>query len=188
MSATTFFTTTQFLLFFFSLTTITLGDANIQGEVLNPPAQGTEKVSHIHFYFHDSLDGRYSIRIAAAPPFYKSATPFGLAAVVDSPLTEGPDPGSKLVGRAQGLYVIASKEEVGLLMDLTYQLYEGKYNGSSISVLGRNAVRNPLREMPVVGGTGLFRLARGYVQAKNYLYNLTSGLAIVEYDAFVMHY
>ncbi|KAF3787478.1 hypothetical protein EJ110_NYTH19265 [Nymphaea thermarum] len=160
MSATAFFTTTQFLLFFFSLSTIILGDANIQGEVLTPPAQGTEK----------------------------SATQFGSARAVDSPLTEGPDPGSKLVGRAQGLYVIASKEEVGLLLDLTYQFYEGKYNGSSISVLGRNAVRSPLREMPVVGGTGLFRLARGYIQAKTYLYNVTNGLAIVEYDAFVMHY
>ncbi|XP_031473243.1 dirigent protein 22-like [Nymphaea colorata] len=188
MSATAFFTTTQFLLFFFSVSTIILGDANIQGEVLLPPAQGTEKVSHLHFYFHDSLDGRYSIRIAAAPPSYKSATQFGNARAVDFPLTEGPHPGSKLVGRVQGLYVIASKEEVVLLMDLTYQFYEGKYNGSSISVLGRNAVRSPLREMPVVGGTGLFRLARGYVQAKTYLYNVTNGFAIVEYDAFVMHY
>ncbi|KAF3787477.1 hypothetical protein EJ110_NYTH19264 [Nymphaea thermarum] len=128
MPAAAFFTTTQFLLFFFSLSTIILGDANIQEEVPKPPAQGTEKVSHLHFYFRDSLDGRYSIRIAAAPPSYKSATQFGTARVVDSPLTEGPD------------------------------------------------------------HTGLFRLARGYVQAKTYLYNVTNGLSIVEYDAFVMHY
>ncbi|KAF3787476.1 hypothetical protein EJ110_NYTH19263 [Nymphaea thermarum] len=75
-----------------------------------------------------------------------------------------------------------------MLMDLTYQFYEGEYNGSSISVLEQNAVVSPLRKMPVLGWSGLFRLARGYVLSKNYHYNLTTGLAIVKYDAFVMHY
>ncbi|CAI0402651.1 unnamed protein product [Linum tenue] len=37
---------------------------------------------------------------------------------------------------------------------------------STLSILGRNAVWSPVREMPVIGGSGVFRFARGYAQAR----------------------
>ncbi|KAK7836913.1 dirigent protein 7 [Quercus suber] len=43
-----------------------------------------------------------------------------------------------------------------------------KFNGSSLTILGRNAALQPLREMPIIGGTGAFRLARGFGTAKTY--------------------
>ena len=46
----------------------------------------------------------------------KLPTLFGLVNIFDDPLTEGPEPTSKLVGRAQGLYGSAGKQEVGLLL------------------------------------------------------------------------
>ncbi|KAB1227900.1 Dirigent protein 19 [Morella rubra] len=84
--------------------------------------------------------------------------------MIDDPLTLGPKLSSKLIGRAQGFYALASQEEVGLLMAMNFAFTEGKYNGSTITVLGRNAVFTKVREMPVIGGSGLFRFATGYVQ------------------------
>ena len=59
----------------------------------------------------------------------------------------------------------------------------GKFNGSSLTILGRNAVFQPLREMPIIGA---FRLARRFVTAKKHLF--TSGDAIVEYHVVAIHY
>uniref|UniRef100_A0A803QPE0 Dirigent protein n=1 Tax=Cannabis sativa TaxID=3483 RepID=A0A803QPE0_CANSA len=83
---------------------------------------------------------------------------------------------------------MASLSDVGLLMSLNYVFTEGKYNGSCLSILGHNSILSALREMPVVGGTGLFRFARGYALAKTYMVNATSHDAIVEYDVYVLHF
>ncbi|KAI3738542.1 hypothetical protein L2E82_28577 [Cichorium intybus] len=104
---------------------------------------------------------------------------------MDDPLTMEPKPGSKVVGRAQGIYASADLKELGFLMVLNYYFTEGKYNGSSLSILGRNAVFMSMREMSVVGGTGLFRFARGYAQAKTYSFDLKTGNAVVEYNVLL---
>ena len=64
----------------------------------------------------------------------------------------------------------------------------GKFKGSSLTIWGRNAMFHPLREMPIIGGIGAFRLACGFVQAKTRFFNLTSGDAIVEYHGMARHY
>ncbi|MQL41563.1 hypothetical protein EI012_27025, partial [Escherichia coli] len=112
----------------------------------------------------------------------------GLVVMTDDPLTVGPEPGSKLVGKAQGLYASAAQDELGLLMVMNLVFTEGKYNGSTLSVLGRNAVFSVVREIPIVGGSGLFRFARGYAQAKTHTINLKTGDAVVEYSVYVFHY
>ncbi|KAF7138412.1 hypothetical protein RHSIM_Rhsim07G0062600 [Rhododendron simsii] len=100
----------------------------------------------------------------------------------------GPELTSKLVGRAQGMYTLASqKSNPELLMVVTYKFVVGPYNGSSISVLGRNPVMNDVREFPVVGGSGLFRLARGYALAHTVMFDIATGDATVEYNVYVMH-
>lgn len=115
-------------------------------------------------------------------------TGFGMVAMIDDPLTVGPEPGSKLVGKAQGFYALASQDEVGLLMVMNLAFTDGKYNGSTLSVLGRNCVFNAVREMPIVGGSGAFRFARGYAQAKTHTFDLKTGDAVVEYNVYVFHY
>ncbi|KAI3683655.1 hypothetical protein L1987_84167 [Smallanthus sonchifolius] len=107
---------------------------------------------------------------------------FGDVVVIDDPLTVGPEPNSKIVGRAQGIYAGASLSEIRLLMTLNYVFVEGKYNGSTLSILGSNPVFSKVREMPIVGGSGLFRFACGYALAKTYSFNTTSGDAVVEYN------
>ncbi|PON76167.1 Disease resistance response protein [Parasponia andersonii] len=149
-----------------------------------------EKLTHLHFYFHDIVSGPNptAVRVAAAQSTNSSSTGFGFVAVMDDPLTEGPEPNSKPVGRAQGIYSSASQSDVGLLMVLNYVFTEGEFNGSTLSILGRNAVFSAVREMPIVGGSGLFRFARGYAQARTHWFNLTSGDAVVEYNVYVLHY
>ncbi|KAF8406582.1 hypothetical protein HHK36_008670 [Tetracentron sinense] len=149
-----------------------------------------EKVTRLHFYFHDILSGKKptAMRVAQATVTDKSPTFFGMIMMADDPLTEGPEPTSKLLGRAQGLYGSASQGELGLIMAMNYGFTDGKYNGSSLSILGRNSAMHPLREMPIVGGTGVFRLARGSAFAKTHWFDPASGDAIVEYNVTVIHY
>ncbi|CAL9178282.1 unnamed protein product, partial [Musa hybrid cultivar] len=211
-----------------------------------------EKLSHLRFYWHDVVSGpdptAVTVARAAASSTNASASGFGTVVMIDDPMTVGPELSSRLVGRAQGFYALAakeetallmamnlafvegkyngstiavlgrnavfsdvrempvvggsgllvgraqgfyafaSKEESALLMAMNFAFVEGKYNGSTIAVLGRNAVFSGVREMPVVGGSGLFRLARGYAQARTYSFDTNTGDTVVEYNLFVTHY
>lgn len=147
-----------------------------------------EKLTHLRLFWHDILSGTSPTAVQVVPPVANSSTAFGLMNMIDDPLTEGPELSSKMLGRAQGFYVAASQQEVGLLMAMNFAFIEGKYNGSSFTVLGRNTVFSKVREMPVIGGTGVFRFARGYVQAKTHKFDQNSGDATVEYNCYVLHY
>ncbi|KAK7258041.1 hypothetical protein RIF29_32436 [Crotalaria pallida] len=149
-----------------------------------------ETITNLQFYFHDTLSGKNPSAVQVAQPIDKNKsfpTLFGEIMMVDDPLTETPDPNSKLLGRAQGLYGSSCQQELGLLMAISYSFIEGPYSGSSFTVLGKNAAMNPVREMPIVGGTGLFRLARGYALAKTYWLDPTTGDAIVGYNVTLLH-
>lgn len=117
-----------------------------------------------------------------------SLTGFGAVVMIDDPLTARPELTSKHVGRAQGIYASASQTEVGFLMVLNFAFMDGKYNGSTLSVLGRNTVFSAVRELPIVGGSGLFRFARGYAHARTHTFDIGSGDAVVEYNVYVFHY
>lgn len=148
-----------------------------------------EKLSHFRFYWHDVVSGKYPTSLTVVRPAESnSKTGFGTVNMIDNPLTIGPDLSSKLLGRAQGFYASASQEEIGLLMTMNFALTEGKYNGSTITVIGRNSVFNKVREMSVVGGSGIFRFARGYAQATTHSFDLNTGDAVVQYNVYVLHY
>ncbi|KAG6570355.1 Dirigent protein 20, partial [Cucurbita argyrosperma subsp. argyrosperma] len=146
-----------------------------------------EKLTHFHMYWHDVVGGTKPTSVAVLPGLSNS-TLFGLVNMFDNPLTVGPDPKSQLVGKSQGLYASAAQQEIGLLMAMNFAFTYGKYNGSSITILGRNPILNTVREMPVVGGSGRFRFARGYAEARTHFFNATSLDAIVEYNIYVLHY
>ncbi|ESW34350.1 hypothetical protein PHAVU_001G145000 [Phaseolus vulgaris] len=159
---------------------------------LSPKSLGLkkEKLSHLHFFFHDIVSGPNptAVRVAEAASTNSSSTLFGFIAMIDDPLTVGPEPGSKLVGKAQGVYGSAAQYELDLLMVMNFVFTEGKYNGSTLSLLGRNAVFSTVREMPIIGGSRAFRFARGYAQAKTHTFDTKTGDAVVEYNVYVFHY
>ena len=105
---------------------ITLWEKNVE-------THAEEKVSRHHFYFLDTVSGKNpsAVEVADASMTKKSPTLFGLVNIVDDPLTEGPEPTSKLVGRAQGLYGSAGQQEVGLLLTMNFVFTTGKFNGST---------------------------------------------------------
>nr|QQM18947.1 dirigent protein 12 [Kadsura heteroclita] len=147
------------------------------------------KITRLQFYMHDIHSGQTptAVRVAPSQPLnFSGENPmFGSVYVADNQLTVSPDINSTLVGRAQGIYAMASLgEDMSLHMMLTYTLQQ--FNDSSFSVIGRNPVMSPVREFPIYGGTGVFRLARGYCFAQT---NSTSGPdAVVGYNVTLFHY
>ncbi|TYG90802.1 hypothetical protein ES288_A12G211600v1 [Gossypium darwinii] len=140
-----------------------------------------QKTTRIQFYMHDIVGGPQPTAV------HSIAAMFGSISVMDNPLTATPSMNSTLVGRAQGIYAMSSQEkELSLLMTLTYAFTTGPYNGSTFSVVGRNPVMKEVREMPVVGGTGKFRLARGYCLARTY--SMTQMEAVIGYNVTLLHY
>uniref|UniRef100_A0A8R7Q3Y5 Dirigent protein n=3 Tax=Triticum urartu TaxID=4572 RepID=A0A8R7Q3Y5_TRIUA len=109
---------------------------------------------------------------------------FGDIVALNDPLTEGPDRGSARVGTAQGFAVRVS--EGGVVSDLNLHLFleAGEYSGSSVVVNGRVDLDSATRESVVVGGTGRFRFARGYMLSRDYEYDLANG-GVVELDVYV---
>ncbi|CAN6719445.1 unnamed protein product [Malus baccata var. baccata] len=176
----------------FFLSTLVTSETHLFSRPLSSSKHGLkkEKLTHLHFYFHDIVSGRTptAVKVAEAPITNTSMTGFGTVVMMDDPLTIGPESSSKLVGKAQGIYAVASQSEVGFLMALNFVFVEGKYNGSTLSVLGRNAVLSAVREMPIVGGSGLFRFARGYAHASTHQFDIKTGDAVVEYNVYVFHY
>ncbi|KAJ1265027.1 hypothetical protein BS78_08G046700 [Paspalum vaginatum] len=149
-----------------------------------------EKSTHIKLYWHDVVSGPSptAVPVARAAMTNTSKTAFGMVVVIDDPLTEGPDlKSSKIVGRAQGTYIGAGKDELSLMMNMNFVFQGGKYNGSTVAIMGRNAAFSAVREMAVVGGTGVFRWARGYAQARTHTLDLKTGDATVEYNLYIKH-
>ncbi|KAG6413607.1 hypothetical protein SASPL_126321 [Salvia splendens] len=149
-----------------------------------------EQLTHLHFYFHDVLYGRHPTAVVVAQAATTASYPFkfGETLIIDDRLTVGPNLSSRVVGRAQGMYASADMGDAGLLMVFNFFFTEGRFNGSTLTVVGRNAVLSAVREMPIVGGSGVFRFARGYAQTRTHLLDLKKGYAVEEYHAYVFHY
>ncbi|KAL8115736.1 hypothetical protein AgCh_022293 [Apium graveolens] len=147
-----------------------------------------QKVTKLHFYFHDNPGDKPPtvVQVAQSNITFHSPGLFGLVMIIDDPLTIGPKPTSELVGRAQGFYAFSDQQEIGLLMSLNFVFTNGKHNGSTLSIQGRNSVKHAHREMPIVGGSGDFRLAQGTATAATYFFHGMN--AIVEYNVVVVHY
>nr|GFA76563.1 dirigent protein 21-like [Tanacetum cinerariifolium]GFA76570.1 dirigent protein 21-like [Tanacetum cinerariifolium] len=181
-------TTITFLVILFSL--LYDGKSQTFATSLPPLRHGKQNLTHLHFFFHDVVAGpnATAIRVAEAPITNTSISAFGLVAIFDNLLTVGPERNSTRVGRAQGMYASADFKEFSFMMVQNYVFDDERFNGSSLSILGRNPILSAVREFPVVGGSGVFRFASGYAEARTYFFNVTSGDAIVEYDVYVLHY
>ncbi|KAL5197027.1 hypothetical protein ABZP36_000539 [Zizania latifolia] len=139
-------------------------------------------------FFHDVVGGPNptAIRVAQAASTNGSSTFFGAVVAIDDPLTSTSASGSAgEVGRAQGSYTFADQRTFGLLMNMNFVFTAGEHNGSTLTIFGRNEVLSQVREMSIVGGSGKFRMARGYVEARTVDSGASSGETVVEYTVFV---
>ncbi|CAA7059424.1 unnamed protein product [Microthlaspi erraticum] len=154
------------------------------------PFQGRkpEKLTHLHFYFHDVISGDKptSIRVTTPPVTNSSSvSSFGVIVIADNLLTEGPDPTSREVGRAQGMYASTDLNIITFTMVYNLVFTDGEFNGSTVAMYGRNPILSKVRELPIIGGTGAFRFASGYAQPETY--KLSGFDAVVEYNVFIRH-
>ncbi|XP_027337795.1 dirigent protein 22-like [Abrus precatorius] len=185
---------TQFLLFLlmiscYALTIVKADDTGFVGSVDPSVLEKKQTMSHFRFYFHEIFNGTNatSVTVVDALPKYNTTTFLGMVGVMDNILTLGPDRNSKAVGRVQGLYAATSQTEVALVPVLNFILSQGKYNGSYITVLGWNLINLKVREMPVIGGSGAFRFARGYVEVNTIFLDIQTR-STIEYNIYVSHY
>ncbi|XP_066337623.1 dirigent protein 1-like [Miscanthus floridulus] len=156
-------------LFLVSLVVAALAMATVPAAAAAHDAGGRSRLIHLHFYMHDITGGpgQTAVQVVKGPgPAHPAMRGyhFGDTTVIDDALTDGPSaPSSRLVGRAQGTYTLASLTEPVLAVSMTVALTGGAYNGSTLAVVGRDDVSAGVRELAVVGGTGAFRSATGHV-------------------------
>ncbi|URE32738.1 disease resistance response protein 206 [Musa troglodytarum] len=129
---------------------------------------------------------RDGLVVAVPPGKNSSIDTFGALIVIDDMLREGPERSSKLIGRAQGLSAQASLDGTALLTAINFVFTAGKYNGSSLAILGRFVPDVSGTERSIVGGTGKFRMARGYTVGNVYIW--TASYFVLELDAYIVHY
>ncbi|RHN65934.1 putative plant disease resistance response protein [Medicago truncatula] len=178
------FTLTLIFAQFFTINGLFSEQSNI---MLPTNQQSTEKLTHLHFFYHDILEGKNPTVVQIIDPSTSSPSGFGTTFMMDNLLTEEQELTSKPVGRAQGMFGLASLHDRGMVMLINLAFTEGDFAGSTLSMLGRNPVQDTVRELPIVGGTGVFRFARGYAVAKSLWEISTSEHFVVEYDVTVSH-
>ncbi|KAK7290672.1 hypothetical protein RIF29_05256 [Crotalaria pallida] len=148
----------------------------------------TEKlITHLHFYYHDIRNDKNPTVVQIIDTPKNVPNGFGTTFVMDDAMTEGPELSSKEIGRAQGLFGLASLHDLGMAMLTNFVFSEGKYAGSTLSMLGRNPISEQNREMPIVGGTGVFRFATGYAVANSVTSISTQEHFVVEYNITIYH-
>lgn len=145
--------------------------------------------THLHLFMHDVLTGPDATAVDVVNGTGRAfdvagGLRFGQVVVMDDVLTEGPSRASPRVGRTQGFYVFSDMNVPALLFCMNVVLTAGPYAGSTGTILGRDHITQPLRERSVVGGTGAFRMATGYVLWRTASWQFRAD-AVLELDVFV---
>nr|AEC03979.1 disease resistance response protein [Oncidium hybrid cultivar] len=126
-----------------------------------------EKETHLHFYLQERTKFPKSTVFKVAPKstnIYNKSFNFGDIFVFDDLLTEGHDPKSRHLGRAQGTTTITSLDGfIGFnAISLVFTNLH-PWTGSSLTLIGPFSFKDETGHLHVVGGTGRFQSARGYV-------------------------
>ncbi|XP_051146171.1 dirigent protein 22-like [Andrographis paniculata] len=148
-----------------------------------------EKSAVIRVYVHDVVGGPNATvwKVATANITGNSSSLVGQISVVDDKLTSRPERNSTEVGRVQGLTTLLGLEKLAFMMNLNFWFTAGEYNGSTLCVVGRNPIGQTDRELSVVGGTKLFRMARGYSVSNTYSYDPVENYGVLEYTLYVYY-
>ncbi|KAG6492591.1 hypothetical protein ZIOFF_047556 [Zingiber officinale] len=135
--------------------------------------------THLHFYVLSRFFGSpnptvtFSVILHLESPMEG----FGNLGVFDDIIIAGLDPSSPVIGRVQGS--TANTDLTGHSSTSTINLVftAGEYNGSSLMVLGR-FLMGGMSDRSIIGGTGLFRLARGYILSQDFFNSPKSILSV----------
>jgi hypothetical protein len=143
-------------------------------------------LTHIHLYVHETYTGANATAAAVLQSPLGANSSFGSIGVVDDEIRLGPDRSSPLVGRYQAVFFGTSLQlGAGYLSSITLVFTAGEHAGSTLSVQGPVLGFTGTIERAVIGGTGKFRLARGYMLFKM-ISKPTPETDVNEVDLFVL--
>ena len=148
------------------------------------------KQTQVVFYMHDWETGANvtAIPIAGLPKKPWAVGRFATIIDIDDALPETIVRNSAQIGRAQGIYVNSALDGSDLHFLMSVVFTNKQYNGSSLEIQGANRFFNKYREVSVVSGTGMFRLARGYAILETVYLDLPVSNAIIRWNVTVLHY
>ncbi|KAL2250712.1 dirigent protein 1-like [Sesamum indicum] len=148
------------------------------------------KKTNLTFYVHDYLTGHdtSAVTVAGKDGHTTSVLHFGTLVAVDDPVTEGPDPKSKEIGRAQGMYINSQLDGKGLHLVFSVIFTDGEYKGSTLEIQGADIFAMKEREFSVVSGTGYFRFVKGYGIMTTEMLDIPNLRGILKLDITVKHY
>ncbi|KAG6530645.1 pterocarpan synthase 1-like [Zingiber officinale] len=144
-----------------------------------------DSITHLHFFLHENDNRPNATAITVVNSTTSDPGGFGSIGIFDDEIREGSSIDSKLIGRAQGMAPEVSLSEMAWLVLIDFVFTDGEYNGSSLMVVGRATIGRPV-ERSIIGGTGKFRMARGYT-INTLLSSAPAGRFIAEYDAYIVH-
>lgn len=145
--------------------------------------QPTGRQTTYVFYLQDTTTGPNATVAAVAGIKGRNwnFNTFGSMFVVDDPVTVGPSPSSAIVGRAQGMLVVSSRDGTNVNAVLSVVFSSWQYNGSTLELQGINRQNENVRTLSVVSGTGQFRFARGYAALQTVAYDPVSARSTVRF-------
>ncbi|GMP37572.1 hypothetical protein CsSME_00009182 [Camellia sinensis var. sinensis] len=87
------------------------------------------------------------------------------------------------------MYASASKEEFSLVFIINLIFTDPTYyNGSTLTFVSSNPTLQTKLELSVIGGTGVFCLARGVALLNTLFFDIAVGNTTVEYTVAIQHY
>ncbi|KAJ7955234.1 Dirigent protein [Quillaja saponaria] len=170
--------------FFFLFLTVTLLYVAYTFNGLQP------KKTNLVIYVHDSFTGEdtSAITVAGKSGPSSSILHFGTLAAVDDPVTEGPTIDSKLIGRAQGVYINSQLDGKSLYMVFSVIFTYGEFKGSSLEIQGPDIFIMKEREFGIVSGTGHFRFVKGYGIMTTEFMDVANLRAVIKLNVTLKHY
>ncbi|XP_057796667.1 dirigent protein 22-like [Salvia miltiorrhiza] len=151
---------------------------------------GHQKETEMTVYYHEYSGSRNATLIEIPSPSTGplNTTKFGLMMCTDDPITEKIEEGSVPIARGRGIYVISALDGSHAHMLVSVVFINGKYKGSTLEIQGSYALRERATEVAVVGGTGKFRLARGYATFEVLHTDSLRGYLLARSNMTVLHY
>jgi hypothetical protein len=122
------------------------------------------RLKHIQVYMHQISSGPNATAIMAVSSGAVPNSSFGTVTLLDNELRNAPVlRNSSVVGRVQGIMVpLGLVSPPGTQTALSFVFTAGEHAGSSLAIMGPLLKIDGVYERAVVGGTGKFRMSRGY--------------------------
>lgn len=148
------------------------------GVMNSPTAVAKKHTKVLNFFLHDRLLANIDpSSFVIVPPLAGPSTDphqsfFGTLAVFDDSMTVSPDEASLEIGRGRGFYLFDQNSTAVPAIEFSwtaeFNQASGYTPGSTLTFKGFDRLTDPVREIAIVGGTGDFRLARGWAVITTY--------------------